>query len=46
MGALAAFVAASNARAQEPQRLHARPILGNEATPFLHFDASTPFTNA
>ena len=46
MGALAAFVAASNARAQEPQRLHARPILGNEATPFLRFDSSDPYTNA
>ena len=34
------------ALAEEPQRADARPILGNEATPFLHFDASTPFTNA
>ena len=46
LGALAAFAAASNAHAQDPQRLNARPVLGNAATPFLRFDASDPYTNA
>jgi hypothetical protein len=45
-GALAVWAAAPGARAQEPQRLNARPILGNEATPFLRFDSSDPYTNA
>ena len=30
---------------QEPQRLDSRPILGNEATPFLRFEASGTATN-
>ncbi len=37
---------ALGAGAEEPQRLNARPILGNEATPFLRYDSSAPFTNA
>ena len=45
-GALAVWAAAPGTRAQEPQRLHAGPILGNAATPFLRFDASSPYTNA
>ena len=44
--ALAVWAAAAGARAQEPQRADQRPILGNEATPFLRFDSSAAFTNA
>ena len=45
-GALAVWAAALGARAQEPQRADARPMLGNEATPILRYDSSAPFTNA
>ena len=34
------------AGAQEPQRADFRPILGNEATPWLRYDSSAAFTNA
>ena len=39
-------LAAGFACAGEPQRADFRPILGNEATAQLQYDASAPFTNA
>lgn len=44
--ALAVWAAAPGVRAQEPQQLNKRPVLGNEATPFLRFDSSAAYTNA
>ena len=42
----AALAAAGSARGQAPQSATNRPVLGNEATPFLRYDSSAPFTNA
>ena len=45
-GFACAGLAAGFACAGEPQRADFRPILGNEATAQLQYDASAPFTNA
>ena len=42
----AGLAAAGFAQGQEPQSATNRPVLGNEATPFLRYDSSAPFTNA
>lgn len=44
--ALAFLAPTLGAGASAPQRADFRPILGNEATSFLRYDSSTPFTNA
>jgi len=45
LGAMVLLAAASFASGGEPQRADHRPILGNEATPFLQYEAPDMVTN-